>query len=43
MNLQHGGFMKAWHGVLILIVGYFLGAYFGSYGKSAISKIQGSL
>lgn len=31
--------MKMWHGVVILIVGYFIGAYFGQYGKQAVSSV----
>lgn len=31
--------MKAWHVVLILLVGYFLGIYFGSYGTAAVAKV----
>lgn len=33
--------MKAWHVILILLVGYFLGIYFGSIGQNAVAKVQG--
>ena len=31
--------MKMWHAVAIAVVFYFIGAYFGSYGKSAVSAV----
>lgn len=35
--------MKMWHGVIILIIGYFIGSYFGSYGKQAVSAVTNAV
>lgn len=35
--------MKMWHVFLVLIIGYFIGAYFGGFGVSAIDKVKSAL